>query len=247
LRDAGFSIGENMKESVNSQKRQLQTRAETALIVGAPLLLGILEIFHPPSHDLLHVDVWRWIAIHYVQIPLFPLAGVAVAALLRGRTDFFAAACRILMFIFAVCYVAFDTAAGVVVGLLVDAAQKSGNFTAWSPAVDLIWKNPIVGGSPTWPPKFLAVLGTAALIVGVIAAAVSLKLAGRSWGPLILMVISSFGLAIFQTHAWPGGPMTFCGLALAGAWLLWERSAEEQPQSQIADGMESPESILVNS
>lgn len=218
--------------------------ADIALIVGAPMLLGILEIFHPPSHDLLHVDVWRWIAIHYVQIPLFPLAAAAVAALVRGHDDHFAALCRVLMFIFAVSYVAFDTAAGVVVGLLIDAAQKSGNFDAWIPAIDLIWKNPIVGGSPTWPPKFLAVLGTVALIVGVAAAAVSLRLVGRSWGPLVLMVISSLGLAIFQTHAWPGGPMTFCGLALAGAWLLRERGAMTPAGSP--DEIERREAALVN-
>jgi hypothetical protein len=39
----------------------------------------------------------------------------------------------------------------------------------------------------------------------------------------ILLAASSFGIAIFATHAWPGGPLTFGGLALAGGWLLWER------------------------
>jgi hypothetical protein len=61
-----------------------------------------------------------------------------------------------------------------------------------------------------------------ALSLGTVAAGISLKLDGSSWGPVILLALSGFGIAIFQTHAWPGGPLTFGGIAVAGAWLLWE-------------------------
>ena len=195
--------------------------APSLLAVGAPLALAVLEVFHPHPRDLA-LDVRTWLVVHYAQIVLFPLSAVAVVLLLRGRDDFGAAICRIGMFLFAVSYVAFDTAAGVVTGILVGAAQKSGAPDAWGSAIDAVWLHPIVGGSPSGPPPFLAVLGSVALSIGAIGAAVSLKRAGRSWPPVILLAISTFGIAAFKTHAWPGGPVTFGGIAAAAAWLEWE-------------------------
>jgi hypothetical protein len=34
-----------------------------------------------------------------------------------------------------------------------------------------------------------------------------------------LLALSSFGIAIFKTHAWPGGPLTFGGIAIASVWF----------------------------
>jgi len=196
----------------------------TILAVGAPLALAMLEMFHPHPGDLLALDVRTWLVVHYAQILLFPLTAVALALLVRGRRDIGAAICRIAMFVFAASYVAFDTAAGVVTGILVDAAQKSGAPNAWRSAIDAVWSHSIVGGSPQGRPPFLAVFGSIALSTGAIAAAVSLKRAGRSWPPILLLAISSFGIAAFKTHAWPGGPATFGGIAVAAAWLEWEAS-----------------------
>jgi hypothetical protein len=47
---------------------------------------------------------------------------------------------------------------------------------------------------------------------------------GGSWAPVALLALSSFGIPIFKTHAWPGGPLTFGGFAVAAAWLQWERA-----------------------
>jgi hypothetical protein len=196
---------------------------EFVVVVGMPLLLAVIEVFHPHPHDLLNVDVHTWMAVHYAQIPLFPLSALAVITLLRGRSDVAAIISRIAMFVFAVSYVAFDTAAGVVTGILVQSAHASGTPEAWRAPIEAIWTHPIMGGSSCGPPPILAVLGSVALSVGAVAAAVSLKRAGCSWPPAILLALSSFGIAIFATHAWPGGPLTFGGLAVAGGWLLGER------------------------
>jgi len=198
--------------------------AAIVLVVGAPALLAILEVFHPHPGDLLKLDLSTWLAVHYLQIPLFPLVGLAVVVLLRGRTDIAATISRVAMFVFAVSYIAFDTAAGVVTGVLVEAARASGNPEAWRPAIDAVWTHPIVGGSPLKAAPFLAALGGVALSLGAVTAAISLKRAGSSWAPVALLALSSFGLGIFKTHAWPGGPLTFAGIAVAGAWLEWERS-----------------------
>ena len=199
--------------------KALRSSLPTALAVGAPLALAVLEVFHPHPGDLLALDVHLWLVVHYAQILLFPLSAVAVALLVRGRDDIAAAICRIAMFVVAASDVAFDTAACVLTGILVDSAQRSGGSDAWRPAIDAVWSHPIVGGSPQGPPPFLAVFGSVALSVGAIAAAVSLKRAGRTWPPVVLLAISSFGIAVFKTHAWPGGPATFGGIALAAAWL----------------------------
>jgi len=53
-----------------------------------------------------------------------------------------------------------------------------------------------------------------------VTAAIALKLRGRPWAPVILLGLSGFGIGVFQTHAWPGGPVTFGLLGIAGAWLL---------------------------
>ena len=199
----------------------------TVLIVGAPLALALVELFHPHPRDLLQLDVKTWLVVHYAQIPLFALSAVAMVLLVRGREDMAATFCRAAMLVFAVSYISFDTAAGVVTGVLVDAAQKSGMPDAWRAPIDAIWTHPIVGGSPLIAAPFLAVLGGIALSVGAVAAAISLKRAGNSWPPVVLLALSSFGIAIFRTHAWPGGPLTFGGVAAAAAWLEWERAHHE--------------------
>lgn len=206
-----------------SNPRGPASLVEVILVVGVPLVLAVVEVFHPHPHDLLNVDVQTWMAIHYAQIPLFPLSALAVIALVRGRSDAAAIISRVAMFVFAVSYVAFDTAAGVVTGILVQSAHASGRPEAWRAPIEAIWTHPIMGGSSSGPPPILAGLGSVALSVGAVAAAVSLKRAGCSWPPAILLALSSFGIAIFATHAWPGGPLTFGGLAVAGGWLLGER------------------------
>jgi hypothetical protein len=128
------------------------------------------------------------------------------------------------MFVFAVSYIAFDTAAGVVTGVLVAAAQKSSDPGAWRSAIDAVWNHAVIGGSPQIGAPVFAVLGSVALSVGTVAAAIALKRGGHSWGPVVLLAMSGFGIGIFKTHAWPGGPLTFGGIGVAAAWLLWERS-----------------------
>ena len=162
--------------------------------------------------------------VHYAQIPLFPLSAVSVALLVRGRENIGATLRRVAMFVFAVSYTSFDTAAGVVTGIVVSAAQTSGMPEAWRAPIDAIWTHPVVGGSPLIPAPVLAVLGSVSLSVGAVAAAVSLKRTGSSWPPVVLLALSSFGIAIFKTHTWPGGPLTFGGIAAAAAWLEWEHS-----------------------
>src|SRR5262249_48194748 len=145
--------------------------------------------------------------------------------LVRGLSGFAAVLCRVGMFVFAVTYTAFDTAAGIVTGVLVKAAQATSTPEAWRAPVMEVWTHPIIGGAPGTVP-LLAVLGAVAWLLGALAAAVAVRRAGCSWTPVVLLVVSALGLVVFRTHAWPGGPVTFGSLAAAAAWLRWERTAQ---------------------
>jgi hypothetical protein len=182
--------------------------------IGAPLALAIVEVFHPHPHNLLDIDIQRWMAVHYAQMLLFPLAALAECTLVAGMPGAAAALCRAAMFVFAVSYVAFDTAAGVVTGVLVQAAHVDGASEVWRRSIHAIWDHAVVGGSSDGAPA-LAVIGTMAWLVGTVAAAVACRRAGRSWLATAALVVSAFGLFVFRTHAWPGGPVTFGALAVA--------------------------------
>ena len=199
-------------------------RVETALVVGAPLLLAILELFHPHPHDLFRLDLRAWMAVHYLQIMLFPLAALALMRLVRGRSGFAAGLCRVAAFVFGVTWIAFDSVAGVATGILLQAAHASGSSEAWRAPVTTIWAHPIVGGgaTPDSAPPLLAVAGSLAWGIGSLAAAYTLRRAGSSWIPVGLLVISSMSFAVFKTHAPPGGPIAFGALAAAAAWVRWK-------------------------
>jgi hypothetical protein len=185
------------------------------------LILAAVEVFHPHPHDLFALDVDRWLWVHYAQLTLFPLSALAVTALVKSQRGAAAAVGRAAMFVFAATYIAFDTAAGIVTGILVAGGRRSGSPGAWRAPVDAVWEHPIVGGSPQ-AAALLAVLGAVALSVGTVAIAFALKRAGHGWIPSLLLGVSGFGISVFRTHAWPGGPLAFGGMGVAAAWLLWE-------------------------
>jgi hypothetical protein len=205
---------------------------ETVLVVGSPLALAVLELFHPHPLDLFDLDVQTWLLVHYLQVPLFPLAALAAVALVRGLAGFAAALCRVGMFVFAVTYTAFDTAAGLVTAVLVKASRAADTPEAWRGPVMEVWAHPILGGAPGTVP-LLAVLGAVAWLLGAVAAAVAVRRAGCSWAPVVLLVVSALGLTAFKTHAWPGGPVTFGSLAAAAAWLHWERTGQAKRGVQV--------------
>jgi hypothetical protein len=162
------------------------------------------------------------------------LSALGMTALVRGYKGLAPGVCRVAMFVFAASYIPFDTAAGVATGVLVQASRASTDPAAWRPAVEAIWAHPVVGGSGAIsPPPLLAVLGTLAWALGGMAAVIALKRDRHTWAPCLLLLGSAFGLLIFKTHAWPGGPFTFGGLAIATAWLLWERQSRP-PARDIA-------------
>jgi hypothetical protein len=192
------------------------------MVVAAPLVLAIVEVFHPHPDDLFDLDVGRWMLVHYAQVPLFPLAALSVAMLVRDQADWAAWLCKAGMFVFAVAFTAFDTAAGLVIGLLVKGALASGNPESWRDMIDALWFDPVLGGKGFTDAPLMGLIGRLALSAGAVAGAISLKRAGHGWLPVLLLAVASFGINVFKSHSWPGGPLTFGGMALAAGWIRWE-------------------------
>lgn len=200
-------------------------RLETAFVVGAPLALALLELYHPQPHDLFRLDLRAWMTVHYLQIVLFPLVALALARLVAGHRGFAAALCRAGAFVFGVSWVAFDTAAGVTTGILLEGAQRSGAPETWRGPIMTIWNHPIVGAgaSPDSVP-LLAVAGAIAWMLSCLAAAFTRRRAGSSWIPVVLLAISAVSFGVFKSHAAPGGPIAFGALAAAAAWLTFRQT-----------------------
>lgn len=198
------------------QARRVRIR-RALLAAAAPALLAVLELFHPhPGHQLLALDVRTWMTVHYIQLPLFALSAFSLASLVGTQAGVAARVCRIALFVFALCFVVFDTAAGLVVGSLVQAAHASGSPEAWQAPIHVVWTHPVFGGANH---PLLALIGRIALSVGAVSAAVSLYRAGHSWRPALLLALSGCVMYVFPGHSWPGGPLTFGGIAVAIAWL----------------------------
>jgi hypothetical protein len=199
-----------------------QQRLEPLATAGPALILAIVELFHPHPHDLLHVDLTRWMTVHYAQLVLFPLVAWSQVMLIRRHEGDVASLCRAAMFVFGVAYVAFDTNAGIATGVLVRSAYASVSPEAWRSSILALWNHAIVGGSSEAAPV-LAVIGTMAWLLGTLFAAVVIRRAGHSWPPFAFLVISALGLFVFRTHAWPGGPITFGSFAVAATLVGRER------------------------
>src|SRR5262245_50503922 len=169
------------------------TQWKPLMVVAAPLTLAAVEVFHPRPHDLFDVDIARWMAVHYAQIVLFPLAAWSQATLVEEHQGYAATICQIAMFIFAVAYVAFDTSAGLVTGLLVRAAHLTTAPELWRAPVLAIWTHPVLGGNSGGAPA-LAVIGTVAWLVGALCTAWVVRRAHHSWRPVALLITSALGL-----------------------------------------------------
>lgn len=216
-----------------------------AAVVAAPLVLAIVELFHPHPQDLFDLDVGRWMFVHYAQIPLFPLAALSIAVLVRDRTDWAARLCKAGMFVFAVAFTTFDTAAGLVIGLLVKGALASGHPESWRDMIDALWFDPVLGGQGFTDAPLMGLIGRLSLSFGAVAGAISLKRAGHGWLPVLLLAIASFGINVFKSHSWPGGPLTFGGMALAAGWIRWESLRwQARVVASMQEGADAPVDTL---
>jgi hypothetical protein len=197
------------------------------VLLGTPLVLTVLMIFHPSPYDdvageLMPIAGW-WIALHTIGFALFALMGVALWMLTAGLEEgVVATLSRVAAVVFALFYDAGDAIAGISTGILARSAEVGvlGERAAVA-AIETLWADPFK--------TLLFDIGRYAWIVALVTAAVALYRAGAPRLPLMLVVLPAY-LVTFD-HAFPFGSLTFGTFFVIAAWLeLAPRKARSSRQ-----------------
>jgi hypothetical protein len=197
------------------------------ILFGTPLALGILEMFHPTddsgTFEHLLPDADRWLAIHLVQLPLFPLLALAVALLADQLQGWTAKLYLPALAVFAVFITALDTLQGIAVGVLgryantLSGAEREGAMAA----IDEIINDPI----GLW-------VGTIAAI-GWVVAVMSVTIAyARSGAPRFAVVTLGLSAIVFGIgHVPPFGPVGMALFLAAALQIEWRRTRAGRQES----------------
>ena len=184
------------------------------VLLGAPLALALLEIFHPerPSSASEAVEQGGWFMwFHMIQIPLIGLIALAVYLLTEGLEGRAVMVSRWAIGVFAVFFSAYDAAAGIATGFALRAAQgfsAEGQAAVYEAVKDMPELSLIFS---------LSIVGTGAWVVALIAAAKALRRAGASRGPYVLLILA--WVFLMGGHPFPAGTLAFGCFFLAAAWL----------------------------
>jgi hypothetical protein len=183
-----------------------------AALVGVVLVWIVVALLHPQGegevYGALDDQVGMWVTVHLAQ----PVLALGLAAgfwmLLANRTGTAATAARVALAVWLVSFALFDAVTGIATGLAVhhanglDGAEQQG---AASTVQYLADNNVTADFSPVW------FVQAAALLIVVIATALSLRSAGASPAVFISMLIGC--LLVF--HQGPPAALGLAGLAVA--------------------------------
>ena len=199
-----------------------RSEALTAVAFGLPgLSLAVAGAFHP--HGLNYDSAQRWFLLHIAGLAVFPLVGVALAALMGRRRDVLAWAVRITAYLYATFYTALDVISGIAAGYV---TRQLGPNTPRPDEVRLLFRiGPPLGEIGSW-----ALLGCCALV-----AADQLHRRGTFALPGVLLVPGAWLVHVDHIFA----PVGMTGMALIGlgtAWLgvLANRSRARQLPAESA-------------
>jgi hypothetical protein len=183
------------------------------VLLGTPLALAILEIFHPqPVGVADSVEQGGWFMwFHIIQVPLIGLIALAVYLLTEGLEGRAVSVSRWAIGVFAVFFSAYDAAAGIATGYALRNAQglsARAQEAVHEAVIDMPGLSLIFG---------LSIVGTGAWVVALIAAAMALRRAGASRGPFVLLVLA--GVFLMGGHPFPAGTLAFGSFFVATTWL----------------------------
>jgi hypothetical protein len=186
----------------------------SVVLLGVPLALAVLEIFHPErpnsASEAVEQGVWfMW--FHFIQVPFIGLMALAVYLLTAGMEGVAAGVSRWAIGVFAVFFSAYDAAAGIGTGYALRNARglSAGAQEAIYEAVKDMPVLSLIFG--------LSVVGTLGWLVALVAAALSLRRAGAFLGPFVLLILA--GVFLLGGHPFPAGTLAFGSFFLAAAWL----------------------------
>ena len=196
------------------KKVQIGSTLRRIVLLGTPLVLTILMLFHPSpyndvANELVPIAGW-WIALHTILFVLVPLMGAAVWMLTAGLEGVVATLSRVAAVVFAVFYAAGDAIAGISTGILARSAEVGAlGERATVAAIETIWADPLK--------SLLFEIGRYAWLVALVAAAIALWRAGAPRLPLVLMALPAYLVTL--DHAFPSGSLTFGTFFVIALWL----------------------------
>ena len=202
------------------------SRSEVAFVIGVPIAWAILLLFHPGGdasqvYASLEGDGTRMIIVHVGMMIFIPLLALAIWLLSRGIETPAARIGRAALPVFVVFYVAWEALQGIANGILTNqvAATPDGDQDLGASLIQDFAETPLVRDL-----GILGLIGTAALLVAMIATGVALREAGAPrWTPWAL----GFAGFLISAHPPPLGPT---GLALfAATVIILMRSESREP------------------
>jgi hypothetical protein len=171
--------------------------------------LGLAGLFHP--HHLGYDTSAQWFAVHLPGLLLFPLVGVSLMVLVRGRTDAVAQLVRLAAYVYATFYSALDVISGIAAGYV---THELGPGVPRPDAVRLLFRI----GTP------LGEVGSIALLVAVVVlAADQMARRGRAAALGVLLVPGAWLVHVGHIFA-PTGVAGMLLVALGTGALAWRAS-----------------------
>ncbi len=142
------------------------------IVVGAPLLVGVLNLFHPVHfastglYEAVQARVNWWITLHVLNLLGFPLLALSAYWLIDSEQGNAARVARLTLAIFIPSYAGFDSVIGIGAGNLVKYAKslQLDQLPILKLAIDAFWSNGIA--------MALAIVGSVAWSVSIFAIAV---------------------------------------------------------------------------
>lgn len=181
-------------------------RVRLAVLFAIPgLALAGAGLFHP--HSLTDASAGRWTSLHVVGLFVFPLVGLALAALVRSRVDPLAWGVRLTAYVYATAYSALDVISGIGAGYV------TGRLGEGVERPDEVRSLFSIGGR-------IGEVGSWALIVcAVLVAADALRHSGWAALPGVLLVPGA--VLVHQGHIFaPTGVIGMALIGLATGWLV---------------------------
>lgn len=189
-----------------------RSAALPSVLWAAPgLTLAVAGFFHPVH--LTHASSHTWWGLHVAGLFAFPLVGVALMALFRGRRDPVAVVAVLAAFVYATAYTALDVINGIGAGYV------TWRLDASAPRPEEV-RSLFAIGSP------LGEVGSWALVlVAVIAAVDAVHRFGVRALPGVVLVPGA--LLVHTDHIfWPLGSLGIALVALGTGWLAQVQSAQ---------------------
>ncbi len=188
-------------------RRRMSSSTRRALLLALPaLVLAVAGLFHP--HSLSHATAPRWTLLHVAGLFVFPLVGLALVKLVRGRRDPVAWLVVITAYVYATAYSALDVISGIGAGYV---TWRLGEGAARPDEVRFLFA---IGGR-------IGDVGSMALIAcAVVVAADALRRLGVAGVPGLALVPGALLVHVGHIFA-PTGVAGMTLIGLATGYLAW--------------------------